>query len=69
MESLDAIFLNTAVPATAAALAVAPLSTKVVLSSYMLPVAVAVAVAVFLPVGGWLTPSSLVAERSDGGPR
>jgi EmrB/QacA subfamily drug resistance transporter len=48
MESLDATILNTAVPAIAAALAVAPLSMKAVLSSYTL------SVAVFVPVSGWL---------------
>jgi EmrB/QacA subfamily drug resistance transporter len=48
MESLDTTILNTAVPAIAAALQVAPLSMKAVLSSYML------SVAVFVPVSGWL---------------
>ena len=48
MESLDATILNTAVPAIAEALEVAPLSMKAVLSSYTL------SVAVFVPVSGWL---------------
>jgi EmrB/QacA subfamily drug resistance transporter len=47
MESLDTTILNTAVPAIAAALDVAPLSMKAVLSSYTL------SVAVFVPVSGW----------------
>src|ERR1700704_3895534 len=48
MEALDATILNTAVPAIAAALQVAPLSMKAVLSSYTL------SVAVFIPLSGWL---------------
>jgi EmrB/QacA subfamily drug resistance transporter len=48
MESLDTTILNTAVPAIAAALQVAPLSMKAVMSSYTL------SVAVFVPVSGWL---------------
>jgi EmrB/QacA subfamily drug resistance transporter len=48
MESLDTTILNTAVPAVASALRVAPLSMKAVLSSYTL------SVAVFVPVSGWL---------------
>jgi EmrB/QacA subfamily drug resistance transporter len=48
MESLDTTILNTAVPAIAAALHVAPLSMKAVLSSYTL------SVAVFVPVSGWM---------------
>jgi len=48
MESLDTTILNTAVPAVAAALQVAPLSMKAVLSSYTL------SVAVFVPISGWL---------------
>ena len=48
MESLDTTILNTAVPAIAAALQIAPLSMKAVLSSYTL------SVAVFVPVSGWL---------------
>lgn len=48
LEALDATILNTAVPAVAAAMRVAPLDMKAVLSSYML------SVAVFIPVSGWL---------------
>ena len=48
MESLDTTILNTAVPAIAAALQVAPLSMKAVMSSYTL------SVAVFVPISGWL---------------
>jgi EmrB/QacA subfamily drug resistance transporter len=48
MESLDTTILNTAVPAIAAALHVAPLSMKAVLSSYTL------ALAVFIPISGWM---------------
>ena len=48
MESLDTTILNTAVPAIAAALLVAPLSMKAVLSSYTL------SLAVFIPVSGWM---------------
>src|ERR1017187_3610008 len=48
MESLDTTILNTAVPAIAKALAVAPLSMKAVLSSYTL------SLAVFIPVSGWM---------------
>jgi EmrB/QacA subfamily drug resistance transporter len=48
MESLDTTILNTAVPTIAAALRVAPLSMKSVLSSYTL------SVAVFIPVSGWV---------------
>jgi EmrB/QacA subfamily drug resistance transporter len=48
LEALDATILNTAVPAIAAAMRVAPLDMKAVLSSYML------SVAVFIPVSGWL---------------
>jgi EmrB/QacA subfamily drug resistance transporter len=48
MEALDATILNTAVPAIARALQVAPLSMKAVLSSYTL------AVAMFVPLSGWL---------------
>jgi len=47
MESLDTTILNTAVPAIAAALHVAPLSMKSVLSSYTL------SLAVFIPISGW----------------
>src|SRR5438094_6181482 len=48
MESLDTTILNTAVPAIAAALQVAPLSMKAVLSSYTL------SLAVFIPISGWM---------------
>ena len=48
MESLDTTILNTAVPAIAAALGVAPLSMKAVLSSYTL------SLAVFIPISGWM---------------
>jgi EmrB/QacA subfamily drug resistance transporter len=48
MESLDTTILNTAVPAIASALKVAPLSMKAVLSSYTL------ALAVFIPISGWM---------------
>ncbi len=48
MESLDTTILNTAVPAIAKALDVAPLSMKAVLSSYTL------SLAVFIPISGWM---------------
>jgi EmrB/QacA subfamily drug resistance transporter len=48
MESLDTTILNTAVPTIAAALGVAPLSMKAVLSSYTL------SLAVFIPLSGWM---------------
>ena len=48
MESLDTTILNTAVPTVAAALHVAPLSMKSVLSSYTL------SLAVFIPISGWI---------------
>jgi len=48
MEALDTTILNTAVPAIAAALGVAPLAMKAVLSSYTL------ALAVFIPISGWM---------------
>src|SRR5271167_2511306 len=48
MESLDTTILNTAVPAIAAALGVAPLSMKSVLASYTL------SLAVFIPISGWM---------------
>jgi EmrB/QacA subfamily drug resistance transporter len=48
MESLDTTILNTAVPSIAAAIHVAPLSMKAVLSSYTL------SLAVFIPVSGWM---------------
>jgi MFS family permease len=48
MESLDTTILNTAVPAIAKALAVAPLNMKAVLSSYTL------SLAMFIPISGWM---------------
>ncbi|HEY2144727.1 MAG TPA: MFS transporter [Steroidobacteraceae bacterium] len=48
MESLDTTILNTAVPAIARALNVAPLSMKAVLASYTL------SLAVFIPISGWM---------------
>ena len=48
MESLDTTILNTAAPAIAEALKVAPLSMKSVLSSYTL------SLAVFIPISGWM---------------
>ena len=48
MESLDTTILNTAVPAIAHALDIAPLSMKAVLSSYTL------SLAVFIPISGWM---------------
>src|ERR1700686_957149 len=48
MESLDTTILNTAVPAVAAALKIAPLSMKAVLSSYTL------SLAIFIPISGWM---------------
>ena len=48
MEALDTTILNTAVPAIAQALNVAPLSMKAVLASYTL------ALAVFIPISGWM---------------
>jgi EmrB/QacA subfamily drug resistance transporter len=48
MESLDTTILNTAVPAMAQALKVAPLSMKAVLASYTL------SLAVFIPISGWM---------------
>ena len=48
MESLDTTILNTAVPAIALALQVAPLSMKAVLASYTL------SLAVFIPISGWM---------------
>jgi EmrB/QacA subfamily drug resistance transporter len=48
MEALDTTVLNTAVPAIAHALNVAPLSMKAVLSSYTL------SLAVFIPISGWM---------------
>ena len=48
MENLDATIVNTATPTIAASLQVEPLSLKGVLTSYTL------ALAVFIPVSGWL---------------
>ncbi len=48
MQSLDTTILNTAVPAIAKALAVAPLNMKAVLASYTL------SLAVFIPISGWM---------------
>jgi EmrB/QacA subfamily drug resistance transporter len=48
MESLDTTILNTAVPAIAEALNVAPLSMKAVLATYTL------SLAVFIPISGWM---------------
>ncbi len=48
MQSLDTTILNTAVPAIAHALGVAPLSMKAVLASYTL------SLAVFIPISGWM---------------
>src|ERR1700733_11954864 len=48
MQALDTTILNTAVPAIAKALGVAPLSMKAVLSSYTL------SLAVFIPISGWM---------------
>src|SRR5580658_2467651 len=48
MESLDTTILNTAVPAIASALRVAPLSMKSVLASYTL------SLAIFIPISGWM---------------
>ncbi|HEV2695618.1 MAG TPA: DHA2 family efflux MFS transporter permease subunit [Verrucomicrobiae bacterium] len=48
MQSLDTTILNTAVPAIAGALGIAPLNMKAVLSSYTL------SLAVFIPISGWV---------------
>lgn len=48
MEQLDATIVNTAVPAMAASLHVAPLSLKAVVASYIL------SLAVFIPISGWM---------------
>ena len=48
MQALDTTSLNTAVPAIAKALNIAPLSMKAVLSSYTL------SLAVFIPISGWM---------------
>ncbi|HXY58344.1 MAG TPA: MFS transporter [Methylocystis sp.] len=47
MEQLDSTIVNTAVPAMAESLHVAPLSLKAVVASYIL------SLAVFIPVSGW----------------
>src|SRR5205085_5466998 len=49
MEQLDSTIVNTAVPAMAASLQVAPLSLKAVVMSYTL------ALAVCIPVSGWMS--------------
>lgn len=48
MEQLDSTIINTAVPAMAASLQVAPLSLKVVVTSYILSLAVCI------PLSGWM---------------
>ncbi len=48
MESLDMTILNTAVPTSASALGVAPLSLKSALTSYTL------SLALFIPLSGWI---------------
>jgi EmrB/QacA subfamily drug resistance transporter len=48
LEQLDTTILNTAVPAVALALSVSVLSMKAVLASY------ALALAVFIPISGWM---------------
>jgi len=48
MQALDSTILNTAVPAIAQALQVAPLSMKAVAASYTL------SLAVFIPISGWM---------------
>jgi EmrB/QacA subfamily drug resistance transporter len=48
MQALDTTILNTAVPAIAKTLGIAPLSMKAVLSSYTL------SLAVFIPISGWM---------------
>jgi EmrB/QacA subfamily drug resistance transporter len=48
MEQLDSTIVNTAVPAMAASLQVAPLSLKAVVASYIL------SLAVFIPISGWM---------------
>jgi EmrB/QacA subfamily drug resistance transporter len=48
METLDATIVNTAIPAMAANLHVAPLSLKAVVASYIL------SLAVFIPISGWM---------------
>jgi MFS family permease len=48
MEQLDSTIVNTAVPAMAASLQVAPLSLKSIVTSYILSLAVCI------PVSGWV---------------
>jgi EmrB/QacA subfamily drug resistance transporter len=48
MEQLDSTIVNTAIPAMAASLGVAPLSLKAVVTSYILSLAVGI------PVSGWI---------------
>lgn len=48
MEQLDSTIVNTAVPAIAASLEVAPLSLKAIVSSYILSLAVCI------PISGWM---------------
>ncbi len=48
MEQLDSTIVNTAVPAMAASLHVAPLSLRAVVASYIL------SLALFIPVSGWI---------------
>ena len=48
MQALDTTILNTAIPAIAQALDIAPLSMKAVMASYTL------SLAVFIPVSGWM---------------
>jgi MFS family permease len=48
MEQLDSTIINTAVPAMAASLQVAPLSLKAVVTSYILSLAVCI------PISGWM---------------
>src|SRR5438132_324211 len=48
MEQLDSTIVNTAMPAMAASLHVAPLSLKAVVTSYILSLAVCI------PVSGWM---------------
>jgi EmrB/QacA subfamily drug resistance transporter len=48
MQALDTTILNTAVPAIARVLGVAPLSMKAVLATYTL------SLAVFIPISGWM---------------
>ena len=48
MEQLDSTIINTAVPAMAASLKVAPLSLKAVVTSYILSLAVCI------PISGWM---------------